>query len=147
MSRDNWELPFWRERATSHAAQGDALSADGKLEEAMGYYRQAASDEESAAGHARNELTRIVVMRSAATLWILAGHPRAAERIAMQEIAKGIEYDELRAEFRAIIRAAWKAQGFTAKSDRAESDAFVVQRKRVRTGIKRMLATKNGGAK
>lgn len=137
----------WHRRAMEHAEAGDAFVAENKLDEARAEYRQATQDEALAVKHVSNEHTRLVITRSLASLWILAGLPEEAERIAMKEIAKGIESAELRAEFRTIVRDAWKAQGITAKSDRAESDAFVVQRKRVRAGIKRMLAAQNGGAK
>lgn len=144
MSEDDWKGPFWHKTAMDHANRGDELVAEGKCDEARSEYTQAARAEESAAKYAR-DLSRVVLMRSVATLWILAGFPWEAESIAMKELAKNIESGQLRAEFRTIIRDAWKAQGITAKGDRAESDAFVMQRKRVRAGIKRMLA-KDGAA-
>lgn len=147
---ENGDGAFWHRRAMGYAEAGDALLAENKLDEARDKYRRAAQDEVIATNHAATEHTRLVLRRSTASLWILAGSPGEAERIAMKEIAGGIESAELRAEFRTIIRDAWKAEGITAKSDRAESDAFVVQRRRVRAGIKRMLAEaaeQKGGAK
>ncbi len=145
-----WKVKFWRKQAADHADRGDRHAAEGRVEEARSEYFQGARAEESAANYAQDSSDRCLILRSAASLQILAGQPWVAVSMVMKMMIEQpfvSESEELQAELRLLIRDAWKMQGITAKGDRAIADTFTKQRRRVRTGIQKMLEAKKDGEK
>lgn len=127
-------------RAMELADQADAALREGDEKRAACLYKEAAYYELEALAYARDNLSRAVLSRSAATLGLQGGGAARAESIVLKALAEDPPSDEMRAELRAVLRAAWKAQGITAKSDRAIADTFVMQRRGIRTALKRMEA-------
>lgn len=145
MSDTEWRIRFWNEEAEKRTRRGDELTASGKHDEAKSAYWSAASALSTVRENTHDAAKRLLIDRSRAMLSILGGEPHIGERIAAKQIADGIKSEATAAEFRAIIRLAWKAQGITAKGDRASSDAFAAQRRRVRASLV-IPATKDGAS-
>lgn len=135
MSDTEWRIRFWNEEAEKHTRRGDELTASGKHDEAKSAYWNASRALSTVLDYTHDSAKHLLINRSRAMLAILGGEPHTGEQIAAKHIAEGIESEVTAAEFRAIIRLAWKAQRITAKGDRASSDAFAAQRRRVRASL------------
>lgn len=135
MSDTEWRIRFWNDEALKHTSRGDSLTASGEHDEAREAYWRASQALKTVSENTHNESEVAIIERSRAMLMILGGQPHVGEQIAAKQIAKGVASKQLAAEFRAIVRLAWKAQGITAKGDRAASDAFAAQRRRVRAAL------------